>query len=192
MSADTVVLVPYDEAWPALFDQERALIERALGSWAQGIEHVGSTAVPGLAAKPILDIMVGVGSLRGAEQYLQPLEQLGYECRGEAGVPGRLFLRKGDPRSHHLHVTESESEFWERHLSFRNYLRAHPETAREYARLKHYLAERFRTDRTAYTEAKTAFISEVVRRATEDERNQLPRTPFGRTSENTPSTHLGE
>ena len=153
-----------------LFDQERARIEGALGALAERIEHVGSTAVPGLAAKPILDIMVGVGSLRGAEHYIQPLEQLCYECRGEAGVPGRLFFRKGDPRSHHLHVTESGSEFWERHLSFRNYLRAHPETAREYARLKHHLADRFRTKRTAYTEAKTAFISEVIRRATEDKR----------------------
>ena len=154
-----------------LFDRERARIERALGSWAEGIEHVGSTAVPGLAAKPIIDIMVGVGSLRDAEHYIKPLEQLCYECRGEAGIPGRLFFRKGDPRSHHLHVTESGSEFWERHLFFRNYLRAHPETTREYARLKHHLADHFRTDRTAYTEAKTAFISEVVRRATEDKRN---------------------
>ncbi len=171
MSADTVVLVPYDEAWPSLFVEERARIERALGSWAEGIEHVGSTAVPGLAAKPILDIMVGVGSLRDAEQYIRPLEQLCYECRGEAGVPGRLFFRKGDPRSHHLHVTEIGSEFWERHLVFRDYLRAHPGTAREYARIKQHLADRFRTDRAAYTEAKTAFISEVVRRATEDKRN---------------------
>jgi GrpB-like predicted nucleotidyltransferase (UPF0157 family) len=139
VSADTVVLVPYDEAWPSLFVEERARIERALGSWAEGIEHVGSTAVPGLAAKPILDIMVGVGSLRDAEQYIRPLEQLCYECRGEAGVPGRLFFRKGDPRSHHLHVTEIGSEFWERHLVFRDYLRAHPGTAREYARIKQHL-----------------------------------------------------
>jgi GrpB-like predicted nucleotidyltransferase (UPF0157 family) len=171
VSADTVVLVPYDEAWPSLFVEERARIERALGSWAEGIEHVGSTAVPGLAAKPILDIMVGVGSLRDAEQYIRPLEQLCYECRGEAGVPGRLFFRKGDPRSHHLHVTEIGSEFWERHLVFRDYLRAHPGTAREYARIKQHLADRSRTDRAAYTEAKTAFISEVVRCATEDKRN---------------------
>jgi GrpB-like predicted nucleotidyltransferase (UPF0157 family) len=171
VGADTVVLVQYDEAWPSLFVEERVRIEGALGSWVKGIEHVGSTAVPGLAAKPILDIMVGVGNLRDAERYIRPLEELCYEYRGEAGVPGRLFFRKGNPRTHHLHVTDIGSQFWERHLVFRDYLRAHPETAREYARLKHFLADRFRGERAAYTEAKTGFISEVIRRATEDKRS---------------------
>ena len=171
VDADTVILVPYHEAWPSLFDEERMRLERALGSSARGIEHVGSTAVPGLAAKPILDIRVGVGSLRDAECSIRPLEQLGYEFRGEAGLPGRLFFRKGNPRTHHLHVTEIGSEFWERHLVFRDYLRAHPETARDYVQLKHDLADRFRRDRAAYTEAKTGFISEVVRRTTKDKRN---------------------
>jgi GrpB-like predicted nucleotidyltransferase (UPF0157 family) len=133
VDADTVVLVPYDEAWPSLFVEERVRIERALGSWVEAIEHVGSTAVPGLTAKPILDIMVGVSSLRDAKRCIGPLEQLGYEYRGEAGVPGRLFFRKGNPKTHHLHVTEIGSEFWERHPVFRDYLRAHPETARNYA-----------------------------------------------------------
>ena len=86
-------------------------------------------------------------------------------------MPGRLFFRKGNPRTHHLHVTEIGSEFWERHLVFRDYLRAYPETARNYAQLKHDLADRFRRDRAAYTEAKTGFISEVVRRATKDKLN---------------------
>ena len=111
MDADTVVLIPYDEAWPSLFVEERVRIERSLGSWAKGIEHVGSTAVPGLAAKPILDIMVGVRSLRDAERCIRPLEQLCYEYRGEAGVQGRLFFRKGNPKTHHLHLTEIGSEF---------------------------------------------------------------------------------
>jgi GrpB-like predicted nucleotidyltransferase (UPF0157 family) len=171
VGADPVVLVPYSEAWPALFVEERLRIERALGSWVKRIEHVGSTAVPGVAAKPILDIMVGVRSLREAEYCIRPLEQLGYEYRGEAGVSGRLFFRKGNPRTHHLHVTEIGSEFWERHLLFRDYLRAHSKTAREYAQLKHHLADRFRGDRAGYTEAKTGFISEIVRRATEEKRN---------------------
>jgi GrpB-like predicted nucleotidyltransferase (UPF0157 family) len=171
VGTDTVVLVPYDEAWPSLYVEERLRIERALGSWVKGIEHVGSTAVPGVAAKPILDIMVGVRSLRDAKYCIRPLEQLGYEYRGEAGVPGRAFFRKGDPRTHHLHMTEIGSEFWERHLLLRDYLRAHPKTAREYAQLKHHLADRFGSDRAAYTEAKTGFISEVVRRATEEKGN---------------------
>ncbi len=171
VGADTVDLVPYDEAWPSLFDEERLRIESALGSLAEAIEHVGSTAIPGVAAKPILDIMVGMRSLRDAECCIEPLEQLGYEYRGEAGVPGRLFFRMGNPKTHHLHITEIGSEFWERHLLFRDYLRTHPETAIEYARLKHRLADRFRSDRAAYTDAKTGFISEVVRRAMEEKRN---------------------
>ncbi len=168
MGADTVIVVPYDEAWPSLFLEERARIERALGSWAESIEHVGSTAVPGLAAKPIIDIMVGVRRLKNADRCSRPLERLSYECRGEAGIRGRLFFRKGDPRTHHLHVAEVGSEFWERHLAFRDYLRTHPDTAREYARLKYGLADCFREDRVAYTEAKTGFVTEVVRRAMRD------------------------
>jgi GrpB-like predicted nucleotidyltransferase (UPF0157 family) len=171
VSADIVVLVPYNKAWPSLFLEERVRIERVLGPLAEGIEHVGSTAVPGLVAKPILDIMVGVRSPRDVDRCIRPLERLCYEYRGEARVPGRLFFRRGDPRTHHLHVAEVGSEFWERHLAFRDYLRADPETALEYAQLKHDLASRFHGDRAAYTEAKTGFISEVVRRATEDKRN---------------------
>lgn len=175
MGTDTVTLVAYDEAWPSLFLEERARIERTLGSWAEGIEHIGSTAVAGLTAKPILDIMVGVRRLRDAHRCIRPLEGLSYEYRGEAGLPGRLFFRKGQPRTHHLHVVQIGSEFWERHLLFRDYLRAYPETAREYAVLKDHLAQRFGGDRVAYTEAKRGFISEVVRGAMEDKHNQLPR-----------------
>jgi GrpB-like predicted nucleotidyltransferase (UPF0157 family) len=168
VSGEPVVVVPYDEAWPSLFKRERIRIQRAIDSWAEQIEHIGSTAVPGLAAKPILDILIGVRSLRDADFCIEPLERLGYEYRGEAGVPGRRFFRKGNPKTHHLHLAEVGSEFWERHLLFRDYLRTHPEAAQVYARLKHHLAEHFREDRAAYTEAKTVFISGVVRRARED------------------------
>jgi GrpB-like predicted nucleotidyltransferase (UPF0157 family) len=168
MDTSTVIVVPYDEAWPSLYLEERTRIERALGSLAEGIEHVGSTAVPGLAAKPILDIMVGVRSLRDADRCIQPLEWLSYEYRGDAGVPDRLFFGKGAPRTHHLHVAEVGGEFWVNHLAFRDYLRTHPQTAREYARLKYELADRFCADRAAYTEAKRGFILEVVRRASGD------------------------
>ena len=131
------------------------------------IEHVGSTAVPSLASKPILDIMVGVRRLREADHCIEPLVRLSYEYRGAAGAPGRLFFRKGDPRTHHLHIAEVGGGFWVDHLAFRDYLRTRPQTAREYARLKHELADRFRADRTAYTEGKSDFILEVLRRASE-------------------------
>jgi GrpB-like predicted nucleotidyltransferase (UPF0157 family) len=167
MDARSIVVVPYDEAWPSLFVEEQTRIERALGPLVERIEHVGSTVVPGLASKPVLDIMVGVGSLREADHCIEPLVRLSYVYRGEAGAPGRLFFRKGDPRTHHLHIAEVGGEFWVDHLAFRDYLRTHPQTAREYARLKHELADRFRADWTAYTGGKSDFILEVLRRALE-------------------------
>ncbi len=172
-SADPVIVVPYDEAWPSLFEEERALIEGAIGPWVEEIEHVGSTAVPGLAAKPVIDIMVGVKSLDDSPVLIEHLAGVGYEYvpEFERVLPFRRYFRKGrgGRRTHQIHLVErSNTEWWERHLMFRNYLRTHPETAREYGRLKDHLAERFRSDREAYTDAKTDFISEVVRRATED------------------------
>ena len=92
------------------------------------MKHVGSTAVPGLDAEPVVDLLVGVGAMRDAGRCVRPLEGIGYEHRGEAGVPGRLFLRKfrAGRRACHLHVAEAGSEFWDEHLVFRNHLRAHP------------------------------------------------------------------
>jgi GrpB-like predicted nucleotidyltransferase (UPF0157 family) len=172
-SADPVIVVHYDEAWPSLFEEERKRIEGAIGPWAEGIEHVGSTAVPGLAAKPVIDIMVGVKSLDDSPILVERLVGIGYEYvpQFERDLPFRRYFRKmrEGPRTHQIHLVErSNTDWWEPHLFFRDYLRTHPETAREYGRLKYHLAERFRGDRHAYTDAKTDFISEVVRRATLD------------------------
>ncbi len=160
-----VVVVDYDSSWPARYERERAGIVEALGDVMEGvaaIEHVGSTAVPGLAGKPIIDIMVGIRELAGGERCVQPLEALEYEYRGDAGIPGRYYFRKGNPRSHHLHMVEHRSEFWQRHILFRDLLRERPAVAREYAALKKELAVRYRTDRLAYTEAKTPFIESAL------------------------------
>ncbi len=172
-SADPVIVVPYDEAWPSLFEEEQSRIESAIGPWVEQIEHVGSTAVPGLAAKPVIDIMVGVKSLGDSPILIERLAGVGYEYvpEFERVLPFRRYFRKvrDGRRTHQIHLVErSNGRWWERHLLFRDYLRTHPETAREYGRLKDHLAERFRSDREAYTDAKTDFISEVVRRATED------------------------
>ena len=169
---DPVVVVPYDEAWPSLFKEERTRIERAIGPWVEEIEHVGSTAVPGLAAKPVIDIMVGVKSLDDTPILVERLEAIGYEYvpELERQMPQRRYFRKlrRGRRTHQIHLVErSDAAFWDRHILFRDYLRRHPMVAEEYARLKHELSDRFRDDRTAYTEAKTAFIREVVRRAVE-------------------------
>jgi GrpB-like predicted nucleotidyltransferase (UPF0157 family) len=172
-SGDPVIVVPYDEAWPSLFEKERALIEGAIGRWVEEIEHVGSTAVTGLAAKPVIDIMVGVKSLDDSPVMIKRLAGVGYEYvpEFERVLHFRRYFRemRDGRRTHQIHLVEkSNVEWWEHHLMFRDYLRAHPKTAREYGRLKDHLAERFRSDREAYTDAKADFISKVVRRATEE------------------------
>lgn len=176
VSADPIVVVPYDDAWPSLYEEEQARIERAIGPWAEEIEHVGSTAVPGLAAKPVVDIMVGVRSLEDSPVLVARLVGIGYEYvpEFERVLPFRRYFRKmrEGRRTHQIHLVErSNAEWWDRHLLFRNFLRAYPEVAEEYARLKHGLSGHFGEDREAYTDAKTDFISEVVRRAQENERS---------------------
>ncbi len=167
MAVGPVHVVPYDPRWPRLFEVERERVEAVVGAWAHAVEHVGSTAVPGLDAKPVVDVLVGLRDMRDAELCVRPLGGLGYECRGEAGVPGRLFFRKfrGGRRAYHLHLTVLGGEFWDERLLFRDYLRAHPETAREYARLKRELAACMGDDREAYTAAKAAFVRGVLEQA---------------------------
>jgi GrpB-like predicted nucleotidyltransferase (UPF0157 family) len=126
---------------------------------------MGSTAVPGLSAKPIIDIMLAVQCLGAPETYARPLEPLGYAHHPLPDEPDRLFFRKGRPRTHHLHVVEAGSWTLRRHLLLRDYLRAHPQTAREYERLKCDLAARFKLERAAYTQGKTEFIEAVVAQA---------------------------
>jgi GrpB-like predicted nucleotidyltransferase (UPF0157 family) len=164
---DPVEIVEYDAGWPDAYERERALIATTLGELATGIEHMGSTAVPGLGAKPIIDIMVGVRSLADGEECVGPLEGLGYEYKGEFGIPRRLYFRKmrAGRRSHQIHLVELGRDFWERHLLFRDYLREHGQAAREYEELKVRLAAEFRTDREGYTEAKTEFIEGVMAKA---------------------------
>jgi GrpB-like predicted nucleotidyltransferase (UPF0157 family) len=167
--SDPVIIVNYDPRWALMYEEERARILTAIGRHLVGIEHVGSTAVPGLAAKPIIDIMPGVRTLADAAHCVAPLRALGYDDvpAREAQIPERRLFRKG-PRgaeSHHLHMVEVTSAFWERHILFRDYLRAHPDIATEYAALKHELAVRYQNDRDGYTDAKTSFIQAIEERA---------------------------
>src|SRR3989304_1253108 len=136
---DAIVIADYDPAWPARFEEERAAIVAARGEAMGGvvaIEHIGSTSVPGLAAKPIIDIAIGVRQVADVVPCITPIVGLGYKCMGEFGIPGRLYFRKGKPRSHHIHMVVHKGEFWQRHLAFRDVLRARPDLAGEYARLK--------------------------------------------------------
>ncbi len=167
-----VVIVDYDPRWPALYEKEKDQIEAAIGPAILAIEHIGSTAVPDLAAKPIIDIMIGIRTLDEAEWLYAPLAAIGYEYAPEFEelIPERRFFRKGPPefRSHHLHVVEMGDEFWVRHLLFRDYLRRHAEVARAYEGLKRRLAVDYAGDRQGYTEAKTDFIRSIESRARAD------------------------
>lgn len=161
-----VVVVPYDPGWPAVFTVLRARLAPALEGIAVAIEHVGSTAVPGLAAKPVVDIDViippGSASLGAA---IEALARLGYEHRASR-IQGREAFRQPDGLpSHHLYVCPEGSLGVRNHLILRDYLRSHPDDADAYASLKLDLANRFPDDIAAYAEYKTPFVLDLLRRA---------------------------
>lgn len=126
------------------------------------LEHTGSTSVPGLAAKPIVDILAGRGLDEPREALIEALQSAGYVYRGEQGILGRDFFRRGNPRQYHLHLTQVGSQFWLDHLTFRDYLRAHSEMAARYAALKLELASLHPHDREAYIEGKTEFVNSIL------------------------------
>lgn len=164
---EPVRIAEYERAWPALFERARALIAGALGDLVVAIEHVGSTAVPGLGAKPVIDIMAGLRSLAHHEPCVPPLQALGYTYKGELDIPGRHYFRKParGPRTYQIHMVEQGGDFWRRHLLFRDYLRGHSDEARAYYELKLRLAAEFRMDREGYTEAKSEFIEAALAKA---------------------------
>jgi GrpB-like predicted nucleotidyltransferase (UPF0157 family) len=164
---DEVIIVEYKPQWQQLFEREAALIRDVVGEdLITHIEHFGSTAIPGLAAKPIIDLLVGVKSLKQAKQSaIIQLENLGYACWLDNPDSRRMFFVKGlppnSPRTHHIHMVEPDSSLWER-LAFRDYLCQHPQEAACYAQLKYHLARRFPLDREAYTSGKTEYIESVM------------------------------
>ena len=168
---DGVEIVDYDPRWPALFDDEARRLRAVLDpSLIVGLEHFGSTAIPGLSAKPIFDVLIAVRSLTDAQaSFVDALRTLDYVYWADNPKQDRMFFVKGMPpfgsrRSHHVHVTETDGEMWQR-LAFRDYLRAHPEEARTYEQLKRRLATEHPADREAYTDAKSAYIESVMRKA---------------------------
>jgi GrpB-like predicted nucleotidyltransferase (UPF0157 family) len=166
---EKIIIKDYDPKWPKLFDAERDLIMEAIGHYVADIQHIGSTAVPGLAAKPVIDMIIGLRRILDAQDCIMPIEAMEYEYvpEYEKEFPERRYFRKNTSavRSHHIHMVEIGSDFWERHLLFRNYLREHPETAHDYAALKRKLAITFENDRKGYTDGKTEFIEGILARA---------------------------
>ena len=161
---EPIRLVPYDPTWPDRFAEERDALDDAIGPWATGgIHHVGSTAVPGLGAKPIIDILVGVDSLETSRACFDPLAKLGYLYAPYRTDEMHWFCKPHPSRrTHHLHLIPTNSQRFRHELTFRDWLRADPATAREYEILKHHLARRFANDREAYTDAKADFIRRVI------------------------------
>jgi GrpB-like predicted nucleotidyltransferase (UPF0157 family) len=162
-----VEIVDCDPAWPDRFKEERRALARVLTPWLAGpIEHIGSTAVPGLAAKPIIDIMAGVETLEGSRGAIDAVVLLGYCYFPYQAHLRHWFCKPSDSvRTHHLHLVPVDSPQWLRPIAFRNYLRAHHEIAAEYEQLKRELALKFKFDREAYTEAKGMFIDPITAKA---------------------------
>ena len=167
LASGTVRVLPYDPAWPDLYAAEMARVEPILLSLGVSLvlEHTGSTAVPGLAAKPVLDILAGRRSDEERAAAIEALQGTGYVYRGEQGIPGRDFFRRGEPRQYHLHLVTMDSPFWRDHLAFRDHLRTHADAAAAYAGLKRELAARYPHDREAYIEGKTTFVEAILTEA---------------------------
>jgi GrpB-like predicted nucleotidyltransferase (UPF0157 family) len=161
-----ITIADYDPQWPEQFETLRSRIAAALSDLAIAIEHIGSTAVPGLAAKPLIDIDVLLRSDADLPLVISKLALLGYDHQGDLGVPGReAFRAPPDDFPHHLYVCPPDSREYRRHIAFRDHLRTHPKDAKAYATLKRSLARKFGDQREGYTQAKSEFIADVVRRA---------------------------
>lgn len=170
--SDAIELVPYDPMWPTLATKEIARLKQALPTQhVLDIQHMGSTAIPGLLAKPVIDILIAVDSLAAIKlQAIEALKQLNYVFWDENPDPTRLFFTKGMPpfghkREANVHIVEPESPHWRDKLQFRDYLLTHPETREAYAQLKQQLEAQYRYDREQYTQSKTTFVQEVLAKA---------------------------
>jgi GrpB-like predicted nucleotidyltransferase (UPF0157 family) len=161
--SERVELVEHDPSWAEVYEQEAARLRPIFDGRLVGIEHIGSTSVPGLCAKPIVDVLIGLRELELTGEQIAAMGDLGYHFLGEHGLPGRLFFRKR-PRTHHVHVVEHGGEHWERQLTFRDALRADEEERKRYDAYKRRLAAEGHP-REVYTELKTPFIREVEARA---------------------------
>lgn len=166
----TVTVLPYQDHWPLAFANEQAALLKVLGSTAMALHHIGSTAVPGLAAKPILDLLLEVTDLAALDQQTAALAALGYIAKGENGIAGRRYFYKNSTehpqqRSHHLHAFVRGAPQIRQHLALRDYLRQHPVAVADYAALKLALAQQFPHDTQRYQAGKDHFIAQLLQQA---------------------------
>ncbi|MCM3710218.1 GrpB family protein [Sporosarcina luteola] len=160
-----IKLAEYDENWIQMFNDEVLLLRGIFGEEIIKFEHFGSTAVPGMKAKPVIDMMCLVKDIKKIDTFNDQIHSLGYDVAGEWGIEGRRLFRKGgDNRSHHIHVYQHDNFHIQRHLILRDYLRAHPDEAARYTSLKEELAQRY-DDTALYSKAKKPYVEELELRA---------------------------
>ena len=161
-----IIVVPYDNRWPEMFEAESSLLKTLLGSVAKNVHHIGSTSVPGLSAKPVIDMLLEVSDIDELDTYTSAMARAGYVARGENGIPGRrYFIKGGDQRSHQVHAFAAGDRQVLRHLALRDYLRINNDIADMYAELKHSAALLSRNDAHRYSALKANFIEHHLRLA---------------------------
>lgn len=161
-----VTIVPYDEQWPGLFEAERVLLKTILGQVISRIHHIGSTSVPGLAAKPVIDILLEVVDLNKLDELNAEMENAGYTARGENGIQNRRYFTKGgDQRTHHVHAFVIGDTQIVKHVAFRDYLIKNKKVAEQYAEIKCAAARECENDTHRYSALKTDFIKHHLRLA---------------------------
>jgi GrpB-like predicted nucleotidyltransferase (UPF0157 family) len=173
-----LTVVPYRSGWPELFEKEAGHLQRTLGGTALRIEHHGSTSIPGMTAKPVIDILVAVESLTQAAELVPTLVAFGYIYKPLDVIPERLFFAKESPpehRTHHLSLTEPGSGFWKNNLAFRDYLRAHDEVTAEYVELKQRLAKEYAETQQLDRDGKSEFVAKVLELAEKERANDKSR-----------------
>ncbi|HEY3273535.1 MAG TPA: GrpB family protein [Methanocella sp.] len=172
-SITTVRVLPHDPAWKDEYHREAQKLREILDDEISEIHHIGSTSVPGLPAKPVIDILIGVRKIEDIDRYNDAMVRAGYEARGEYGIPGRRFFTKGIPeRTHNVHIFQADDPGFKRHLNFRDYLIAHQDSAQKYGELKKALAGTCENDLDRYCDGKDAFVKETEKKAIEWAKNR--------------------
>jgi GrpB-like predicted nucleotidyltransferase (UPF0157 family) len=176
--SEPIIIEKYNPDWIVKYEKAKNKLLESIGEFVVAIEHIGSTAIPGLASKPIIDILIGVRSLDDAEKCIPKLIELEFEYvpEHEKELPNRRYFRKPasglGKRKFHIHMVEINSYFWKRQLLFRNYIRTHPEALREYEELKYNLALKFKDNRQAYVDGKDEFVQKILEKALKKSENE--------------------
>lgn len=167
LQKNSVAVYPYDEEWPIEFEKEKKILEGILKDFDVEIEHVGSTSIPGLSAKPIIDIAIGVKDKKTLFEIEPIMAEAGYDILNDYETKGEILARKGPPecRTHYIHMQLIGSEYWDEFMYFKRYMLEHPEEIKKYEDLKKDLSSRYAEERKKYTAGKNEYISEILEKA---------------------------